>query len=251
MNKNLIDKNSEHKPTRRCMVTIMGEMITFPVGETESAGGYLARPETGDGPGIIVIQEWWGLIDQIKGVCNRLAAEGFVALAPDLYGGKVVPLEEPDEAAKAMMSLQLEQAAADMSGAVDLLVEHSSGDRIGVLGFCMGGGLALMLADRRPDAVAAVIPCYGVHPWPEAHPDYSSLTAATQIHCAGQDDFFTPAAAEELVGTLSALGHEVELHVYPESAHAFFNEDRPEVYDADASALLWTRSLAFLRSHLG
>jgi len=228
----------------------MGEMVEFTGPGGGAATGYLAMAASPDAPGVVVIQEWWGLIDQIKGVCDRLADAGFSALAPDLYGGRVVPLHEPDDAAKEMMSLQLESAAADMSGAVELLRQRTGHPKLGVLGFCMGGGLALVLAARRPDAISVVIPCYGVHPWEAAHPDYAEMSAATQIHCAGQDDFFTPAAAEELVGTLAALGKDVELHVYPDASHAFFNEDRPEVYDPSASALLWDRSIAFLAEHL-
>jgi len=197
-----------------------------------------------------VIQEWWGLIDQIKGVCDRLAGVGFVALAPDLYDGRAVPLEEPDAAAREMMEMQLSDAANDLSGAVDLVLEKSDGTHVGVLGFCMGGGLAMVLATSRPDVVSAVIPCYGVLPWPEAHPNYEALSAVTQIHCAGLDEMFSPAAAEELVGTLSGLGKDVELHLYPESNHAFFNEDRPAVYDPEASAILWDRIVAFLKSNL-
>ena len=228
----------------------MGDMVEFDGPEGRPARGYLAMAESPGAPGVVVIQEWWGLIDQIKGVCDRLAAAGCSALAPDLYGGKVVPLHEPDDAAKEMMSLQLEAASQDMSGAVQLLQARTGHDRLGVIGFCMGGGLALMLAARRPDAIAAVVPCYGVHPWEIAHPDYAEMTAVTQIHCAGLDDFFTPAAAEELTGTLAALGKSVELHIYPTSHHAFFNEDRPEVFDQEASDLLWARSIAFLSSHL-
>ena len=228
----------------------MGERLEITDGSGRPVAGYLATPASGSGPGVVVIQEWWGLIDQITRTCDRLAEAGFFALAPDLYDGRTVPLEEPDEAAKEMMALQLDQAAADLSGAVDLLRERSGRDKVGVLGFCMGGGLALVLAANRPDAVAAVVPCYGVHPWPEAHPIYDEMSAATQIHCAGRDDFFTPEAAENLVGTLSALGKEVELHLYPESSHAFFNEDRPEVYDPSAAAVLWERSVSFLHSTL-
>ena len=228
----------------------MGQMIEFSRQDGSTATGYLAEPVSGSGPGVVVIQEWWGLIDQIKGVCDRLADEGFTALAPDLYGGTVVPLEEPDDAAKEMMALQLDRAAADMSGAVDLLLDRTARSTVGVLGFCMGGGLSLVLGSTRPDAVAAVIPCYGVHPWPEAHPDYDRYAAATQIHCAGLDDFFTPDAAEALTDTLRGLGREVELYLYPESQHAFFNEDRPSVFDQASASLLWDRSLDFLRSTL-
>ena len=228
----------------------MGERIEFTDTEGRPVAGYLATPAEGTGPGVVVIQEWWGVIDQITRTCDRLAEEGFVALAPDLYDGRTVPLEEPDEAAKAMMALQMDRAAGDLAGAVDLLTATTGRDGVGVLGFCMGGGLALVLAAARPDAVRAVVPCYGVHPWPEAHPVYDEMTAATQIHCAGQDDFFTPAAAEVLVGTLEDLGKEVQLFVYPDSSHAFFNDDRPEVYDPEAARLLWERSVDFLRLHL-
>src|SRR5271165_3558625 len=126
----------------------MGELIEFP-SNGDADRGYLARPEGGSGPGVLVIQEWWGLVDHIKDVCDRFAAEGFLALAPDLYhGAKTV---EPDEAAKAMMALRLDQAGRDMSGAVDEVARRSGSDSVGVVGFCMGGGLALMLASQRPD----------------------------------------------------------------------------------------------------
>src|SRR5580698_10898526 len=134
----------------------MGETVEFP-SNGSTAGGYLAIPGSGSGPGVIVIQEWWGLVDHIRDVCDRFAAAGFVALAPDLYHG--VTVAEPDEAGKAMMALKMDQAARDMSGAVDAVLQRSTGDHVGVIGFCMGGGLALVLATQRPDAVAAVVPC--------------------------------------------------------------------------------------------
>jgi len=139
-------------------------------------------PESGHGPGVIVIQEWWGLVEHIKNVCDRFAEAGYVALAPDLYRGQSTT--EPDEAAKEMMALELDRAARDMSGAVDELRRRADGDQVGVIGFCMGGGLALVLACQRPDAVAAVVPCYGVIPWPDAQPNYSLLSAAVLIQCA-------------------------------------------------------------------
>jgi carboxymethylenebutenolidase len=213
-----------------------------------SAVGYLATPEGGQGPGVLVIQEWWGLVDHIRDVCDRFAATGFTALAPDLYHG--VTVSEPDEAGKAMMALQMDGAARDLSGAVDELVRRSAGDHIGVIGFCMGGGLALVLATQRPDAVAAVVPCYGVIPWPDAQPDYAALSAAVLGHYAGKDGFFTPEAAEALGEQLRGLGKKAEIVVYPECDHAFFNDTRPEVYDAAASAALWDRSLDFFRTHL-
>jgi carboxymethylenebutenolidase len=222
-------------------------MIEFP-SNGASASGYLALPDKGQGPGVLVIQEWWGLVDHIKDVCDRFAASGFVALAPDLYHG--VTVAEPDEAAKAMMAMKLDQAARDLSGAVDELVARSGHEHIGVIGFCMGGGLALVLATQRPDAVAAVVPCYGVIPWPDAQPDYGAMTAAVQGHFAANDGFFTPEAAEALAEQLRGMGKEVEIFIYPDTDHAFFNDTRPDVYDADASAALWERSLIFFHDHL-
>ena len=145
----------------------MGEIIEFP-SNGSTGQGYLATPAGGSGPGVVVIQEWWGLVDHIKDVCDRFAAKGFVALAPDLYRGKQV--SEPDEAAKEMMAMQLERAAQDMSGAVDEAARRGSGRGVGVIGFCMGGGLALVLATQRPDAVTAVVPCYGVIRGPTPSP---------------------------------------------------------------------------------
>ena len=227
----------------------MGEMIEFP-SNGSTAGGYLAVPESGNGPGVIVIQEWWGLVDHIVDVCDRFAQAGFVALAPDLYHGQKVPLGEPDEAGKAMMAMKMDQAARDMSGAVDELLRRSSGGQVGVIGFCMGGGLALVLATQRPDAVAAVVPCYGIVPWPDASPDYASMSAAVLGHYAENDDSFTPEAANALADRLRSLGKSVEIVIYAGADHAFFNDTRPEVYHAEASRELWDRTLEFFGAHL-
>lgn len=226
----------------------MGEHIEFPSNGTDGQG-YLATPESASGPGVVVIQEWWGLVDHIEHVCDRFAAEGFVALAPDLYRGKKVT--EPDEAGKAMMAMRLDAAGRDMSGAVDELRRRTGRDTVGVIGFCMGGGLALVLATQRPDAVKAVVPCYGVIPWPDVQPDYGAMSAAVQGHYAERDDFFTPDAARALGEQLRAMGKDAEIIVHPGTDHAFFNDDRPEVFNAEEAAKLWTSALAFLHQHLG
>ena len=198
-----------------------------------------------------MLQEWWGLVDQIKRTCDRFADAGFTALAPDLYHGTTVPLTEPDEAGKQMMALKMGTAAKDLSGAVDELVRRTGRPQVGVIGFCMGGGLALVLATQRPDAVKAVVPAYGLIPWPDARPDYAKLDAAVLGHAAEQDDYFTPDAARELEAELQALGKDVEFHVYPGAGHAFFNEDRPEAYHPESAELLWDRTVAFFRQTLG
>lgn len=228
----------------------MGDMIGFPSNGSEGQG-YLAVPGSGTGRGVVVIQEWWGLVPHIQEVCDRLATEGFVALAPDLYRGTTLSTTEPDEAGKQMMALALDRAARDMSGAVDEVARRSSGGGVGVVGFCMGGGLALVLACQRPDVVKACVPFYGIIPWPDAQPDYSALGAAVLGHIAEKDEYFTPAAAAELESRLRALGKETTFHVYPGADHAFFNDSRPEVYDADASQLAWDRTISFLRAQLG
>ena len=225
----------------------MGEIVEFP-SNGSAAQGYLATPQSGTGPGVVVIQEWWGLVDHIKDVADRLAAEGFVALVPDLYHGKTT--REPDEAGKLLMSLNLEQAAKDMSGAVDYLVAHSNGDGIGVVGFCMGGGLALLLGTLRPDVVRAVVPFYGLLTWPSPDPDWSNMAAAVQGHYAENDEGAGPAAVEKLEKELGSRGVEVQMFLYPGTEHAFFNDTRPEVYSPEAAAQAWERTLQFLRRHL-
>ena len=228
----------------------MGEMVEF-ASNGGTAKGYLAKPEQGAGLGLLVIQEWWGLVPHIEDVCERFAAEGFTALAPDLYHGEKTT--EPDEAGKLMMAMNFEQAATDLSGAVDLLTNSDDvrGDGIGVVGFCMGGGLALVMATRRPDAIRACVPFYGVIPWPSAQPDWSKLEAPIEGHFAEKDGFFGPDAVAELQATLDGLGKDANLIVYPRVDHAFFNDTRPDVYDETAADLAWTRTLEFLRAKLG
>jgi carboxymethylenebutenolidase len=168
-----------------------------------------------------------------------------VALAPDLYHGESTT--EPDEAGKHLMSLNLEKAGQDMSGAVDYLCAYSDGNGVGVIGFCMGGALALILGTLRPDAVKAVVPFYGLIVWPAQDPDWSQMTAAVQGHYAEHDASAGPAAVEKME---KELGGRAELFLYPGTEHAFFNDTRPEVYDAAASKLAWDRAIPFLRTTL-
>ncbi len=227
----------------------MGEQVTFPSNGTDGQG-YLAVPASGRGAGVVVLQEWWGINDQIREVCDRFASEGFVALAPDIYRGVVTA--EPDEAAKLMMALNIEQAARDMAGAVDFLVTHPTvtSSTVGVTGYCMGGGLALWLATLRPDTVSAVVPHYGIIPWPAAQPDYTVMQAKVQGHYAEVDDFAGPPAVAALEEQFAAAGVEYEFFVYPGTEHAFTNHHRPEVYDEEHSETTWSRTLAFLRANV-
>jgi carboxymethylenebutenolidase len=225
----------------------VGEIVEF-ASNGGTASGYLATPEGGGGLPLVVIQEWWGLVPHIEDVCDRFAAEGFAALAPDLYHGESTT--EPDEAGKLMMAMNVEQAAKDMSGAVEKLREVTGREAVGVTGFCMGGGLALVLACHRPDAIAACVLFYGLIPWPTAQPDWSAMTASVLGHYAAEDGFFSPEQAAELESTLVDLGKDVELHVHPGVDHAFFNDTRPEVYSAEESAKAWDETLVFLRAHL-
>ncbi len=219
-------------------------MISF-----ASNGGTCSGYQAGDsGPGVLVIQEWWGLNAHIKDVVDRFAAEGFVALAPDLYHGETTT--EPDGAGKLMMALNMDEASKDMSGAIDELQRRTSRIKVGVVGFCMGGGLALVVSCKRPDAVAATAPFYGVIPWASAQPDWSALASKVEGHYAADDHSFTPADAAALQTTLRDLGKDATLLVYPDVDHAFFNDTRPEVYDERAATTAWLRVLDLFRSEL-
>ena len=173
----------------------MAEIVEF-ASNGNNARGYLAVPESGTGPGVIVVQEWWGLDSGIKEMADRLATAGFVALAPDLYHGELAEHTEMDKAAELMNSLPADRAARDMSGAVDYLADHdaTTGDGIGVMGFCMGGLLTFVLAALRPDKIKAAVPFYGF-PQGDDQPDYTKIEAAIQGHMAEHDDFFPPSAA--------------------------------------------------------
>jgi carboxymethylenebutenolidase len=222
----------------------MGERVTFR-SNGGTCDGYLAD---GGGPGVIVIQEWWGLVPHIEQVVDRFAAEGFTALAPDLYHGRAS--SEPDEAGKLMMGLNLAEAGKDLSGAVDLLQQRTGRTKVGVTGFCMGGGLTLVLACQRPDAVAAAAPYYGVIPWASAQPDWSALSAKVVGEYAENDGFAGPAAVRALEKQLHDLGKDATMHIHAGCEHAFFNDTRPEVFDASAARIAFDRTLDLFRSTL-
>ena len=212
------------------------------------ASGYLVKPSVGSGPGVLVIQEWWGLDSGIKEMADRLGAAGFVALAPDLYHGELAGHDEMDKAAHLMQSLTPERAARDMSGAVDYLSSHSAAtsDGIGVVGFCMGGMLSFIIAANRPDKVKAVVPFYGF-PQGDMEPDWSKLTASISGHMAEHDDFFAPAAARALEAKLRGMGKNVTLTVHPGTGHAFMGPHNAlGTLNATLAAQIWPEVVSFL-----
>lgn len=225
-----------------------GKTIEFP-SNGGSSQAYLATPESGKGPGVVVIQEWWGLVEHITDVADRFAREGFVALAPDLYHGEKAG--EPDTAGKLMMALNIDQTAKDLRGAVEFLVKQDAmtGEKAGVIGFCMGGQLALYAATVDPEHVGAVADFYGIHP--NVQPDFSRLNAPILGSFAENDDFTPPAAARSLEERLRAQGIETDFKIYPGTHHGFFNDTIPSQYDEAAAKDAWDRTLRFFRAHLG
>lgn len=212
-----------------------------------TAQGYLAKPASGSGPGVVVIQEWWGLVPHVKDVADRFAAEGFVALAPDLYHGQAA--EEPDDAGKLMMALRVDEAARDLRGAVDHLLGEggASGGTVAVVGYCMGGQLALYAATVS-DKVGAVADYYGIHP--NVQPDFDKLTAPVLGIFAEKDEWAPPEAARALEAQIKEKGVETEFVIYNGTDHGFFNDSRPEVHDKNAAADAWQRTLAWFRKHM-
>ncbi len=224
----------------------MGQIVEFSCnGGTTS--GYLAIPEKGSGPGVIVIQEWWGLVDHIKKVCDRFAKEGYVALAPDLYHGQST--KSPDEAGKLMMAMRIDQAEKDLRCAIQFLINHeaTTGGKVGTIGFCMGGALSLYAATKNPQVGACVV-FYSGHP--NVKPDLEKLQAPMLGIYAGRDGFVTPELVRELERQLKALRKSIEVHIYPDADHAFFNDQRPDVYNAKAAADAWQRTIEFFAKHL-
>jgi carboxymethylenebutenolidase len=192
--------------------------------------GYLSKPQSGKGPGIIVIQEWWGLVNHIKNLADRFAAEGFVALAPDLFAGKV--------ATERILSLAMARLLDD---------EATTSASVGVIGFCMGGQLALFAASANP-SVTACVDFYGIHP--NVHPAYSNLVGPVLGIFAEHDDYASAEAVTSLSAELDAHKKAHEFITYPGTKHAFFNDSRGEVYNPKASKDAWARVLKFFREHV-
>jgi carboxymethylenebutenolidase len=224
---------------------LMGKMISFPRTSGGTADGYLAEAPDPKAPGVVVIQEWWGLQGQIKGVCDRLAAAGFTALAPDLFGGKVVPYHDAAAANAAMNALDFKAATDEaVRGAVRFL--RARGGKVGLTGFCMGGAVTVIGAVHIPELDAAVC-FYGIPPAQVASP--RDVRVPLQGHFASHDDWCTPAVVDAFERELKAAGKTYEIHRY-EGHHAFMNSDRKEVYAAEAAQKAWDRAVAWFRKYL-
>ena len=204
--------------------------------------GELAEPSgTAKAPAIVLIQEYWGVNDHIKDLTERLAAEGFLVLAPDLYHGRVTKSSE--EAGKLMGELDTLVAVQEIAGAVSFLKEHArSNGKVGVTGFCLGGALTLASACHVP-GLAAAVAFYGIPPAEKV--DFAKVTAPVQMHVAKNDQWVTVERAEAVKAKVSGM----ELHVY-DADHAFVNDTRPEVYSAENAKLAWGRMVAFFEKHL-
>ena len=221
-----------------------GKMVDFP-SNGSTTQGYLATPASGKGPGVLVIQEWWGLVPHIKRVADRFANEGFTALAPDMYHGKTA--DEPDGAGKLFMALNIAQAEKDLRGAAKYLAGQSSTARLGAVGFCMGGQLALFAGTVNPN-VGAVVDFYGIHP--NVKPDYSKLSGPVLGLFAEKDAFVTPQTAREVDAAIKKAGKSSEIHIYPNVDHAFFNDDNKAAYNKESADDAWRRTISFFRQHL-
>jgi carboxymethylenebutenolidase len=220
----------------------MGQMIEFERPDGGRCRGYLASAGAGR-PSVVVIQEWWGLNDQICGVADRFARAGYNALAPDLYQGRVT--QKPDEANHLMTGLDFSGAThQDVRGAARHLA--AQGSKVAVMGFCMGGALTVAACVHVPE-VAAGVCFYGIPPKEFADP--AKIAVPFQAHFANQDDWCTPAAADNLERDMKAAGRAPEVHRY-DAAHGFFNERRGDVYDAACAQQAWDRMTAFLQRTL-
>jgi carboxymethylenebutenolidase len=224
----------------------MGTAITFKRPDGKDAKGYLANASSSNAPGVIVIQEWWGLSDNIKGLTDRFALAGFDALAPDLYDGKLIPYHDTDAAGKEMNSLNfLDATEQTVRGAVQYLKRN--GAKVGLTGFCLGGAVTVIGAVRVPELSAAVC-FYGIPPEQAAKP--ADIKVPFQGHFATRDDWCTPQVVDGFEKALKAAGKNAEIFRY-EADHAFVNEQRAAVHDRQAAELAWGRATAFFKKHLG
>lgn len=211
-----------------------------------TAKGYLAEPE-GEGPGIVVLHEWWGLDDTVTPICDQFAKEGFLAIAPDLFHGETT--EEPSEAEKKLMAMNMDEAEKEMRGAVRFLLDHPKcTGEVGAVGFCMGGGLSVWAAAENPEIGAAVTYYYVM---PHGKPDFSKIKAPVLGHFGTADDFISVDDAKSLEAELQAAGVDAAFEYYEGGGHAFAGEhNRVGTYNEDHAAKAWGRTVDFFKKHL-
>lgn len=243
----VVEEPTATPPEETAVEGLTTGIIEYPDADGEVLMGYLARPADGaPTPAIIVIQEWWGLNDHIKDVTNRIAQEGFVALAPDLYKGQVAT--EPDEARKLVMELDMAEAVKEIQQATTYLLEQEfvAGEQSGIVGFCMGGRLVLMtaLADER---LGAAVAFYGSPLSPEEAP---GLKAPLLGLYGDQDSGIPVEGVMAMDAALDAAGLPNEIHIYENAQHAFFNDTRASSYNAAAAADAWEKTLGWFRQYL-
>jgi carboxymethylenebutenolidase len=212
-----------------------------------TARGYLAEPE-GDGPGLVVLGEWWGLDDSVKRVVDRFAEEGFVAVAPDLYHGETT--EQPDEAEQQLMAMKMDEAEKEMKGAVQYVLQHPKcTGQVGSVGFCAGGGLSVWAASANPQIGAAVTYYYVM---PHGKPDFSKIDGPVLGHFGTEDEFIGPDDAKALQAEMQEAGVEAAFEYYEGAGHAFANDhDRLGTYDEGNAKKAWDRTVSFLKEKLG
>ena len=225
--------------------------VQYPSGNVRMKA-FVAAPTTKEKrPAVLVIQEWWGLSDHIKDIARRYAAEGYVAIAPDLYSRLGHALTtDAGEAGKLMNSLKLEDGLKDLNATVAYLksVPEADGERIGVTGFCMGGSYALMLPCVN-EAIKAAVPFYGQVPNPDT--PLQKLSAPVLYFYGEDDGWITKADVQRLAGALKKYNKPGEIKTYPGAPHAFFRDNDPSVYRPEAAKDAWARTKAFFKQHLG
>lgn len=228
-----------------------GQMIQFAT-DGAPATGYLALPDAaGDTksaaqPGVVVLHAWWGLTEPFREVCDRLAAAGFMALAPDLYHGETAETVERAEALGAALDQKMERWRGDIAGALRYLRQNGATGPLGIIGFSLGGAYALDTSVNRPEEISAVVVFYDTYPGLE----YNRASAPYLCHYAEDDSFVSTEAIAQMERELQAAGRPVTISTYPGTKHWFFEANRPDAYDAAAAALAWERTVAFLNAGL-
>lgn len=224
----------------------MGQPVEFP-SNSNTCQGYFAAPESGKGPAVVVIQEWWGLVPHIQDLVERFADAGFCAIAPDLFHGRTT--KSPDEAGRLLMEMDADRAEGEIAGAGNYVLSRPecTSKSYGVVGFCMGGALAQYTATKEKN-VGAAASFYGG--FKNVTMEWENLQAPLLLIYGANDQGVPAAGGREREAMLKELGKNVELVVYPNAGHAFFNDTRPEAYNAEASKDAWHRTLELFRTNV-